>query len=118
MRQISSPRWILVGLALLNAGLLPAQSVGGAQIAGVITDPSGAVVPNATVKAMQTETGQVRNTVSASNGSYVLPNLVVGPYRLEVNSPGFDKFVNSGIILEIGNQVTVNISLRLGDTNQ
>jgi hypothetical protein len=70
------------------------------------------------VKAVQTETGQVRTTVSASNGSYVLPNLAVGPYSLEVVSRGFEKFVNSGIILEVGNQVTVNVALRLGDTSQ
>src|SRR5262249_43958900 len=101
-----------------TAGLLPGQSSGGAQIAGVITDPTGAVIPNAEVKAVQTNTGQIRTTVSASNGSYVLPNLAVGPYSLEVTTQGFQRYVNSGIILEVGNQVTVNVSLRLGDTNQ
>ena len=63
-----------------------AQSVVGAQISGVVTDLTGAVIPGAQVKATQTESGQTRTTVSASNGAYSLPNLPVGPYRLEVTT--------------------------------
>jgi hypothetical protein len=112
-------RWILiVGLILSASGIALAQSVGGAQISGVITDPTGAVVPNAQVRAVQTNTGQVRTTVSSSNGAYALPGLSVGPYRLEVSSQGFERYVNSGLVLEVGNQVQVNVTLRLGDTTQ
>jgi hypothetical protein len=117
MRKIALPIWILLAGSLLSVPL-HAQSVGGAQIAGVITDPSGAVVPDALVKAVQNNTGQIRTTTSASNGSYVLPNLAVGPYTLEVTGQGFGRYVNSGILLEVGNQVQVNVPLRLGDTSQ
>src|SRR5450432_4068930 len=95
-----------------------AQSVVGAQISGVITDPTGAVIPAAQVKATQTESGQIRTTVSTSNGSYTLPNLPVGPYRLEVTNQGFERYVQSGIILTVGNEVHVNVNLRVGDTTQ
>src|SRR5215510_5304427 len=119
MRKIPLSKWILPAGFLLSApGLLLAQSVGGAQIAGVITDPSGAVVPEAQVKVVQNNTGQIRTTTSASNGSYVLPNLAVGPYTLEATGQGFGRYVNSGILLEVGNQVQINVSLRLGDTSQ
>ena len=119
MKKITLPIGILtVVLSGLTPSLLFGQSVGGAQIAGVITDPSGAVIAEAQVKAVQTNTGQIRSTVSSSNGSYVLPNLAVGPYSLEVAIQGFERYVNSGIILEVGNQVTVNVALRLGDTSQ
>lgn len=50
-----------------------AQSVVGAQISGVVTDPTGAVIPSAQIKATQTESGQTRTTVSTSNGAYSLP---------------------------------------------
>src|SRR5215831_2435164 len=100
MRKIALPIWILLAGSLSSA-LLHAQSVGGAQIAGVITDPSGAVVPDALVNAVQNNTGQIRTTTSASNGSYVLPNLAVGPYTLEVTGQGFGRYVNSGILLEV-----------------
>ncbi len=104
-------------IVALCAGPLSAQSVGGAQIAGVITDPTGALVAGAEVKVTQTDTAQVRATISGSAGEYVLPNLAVGHYTLEVTRQGFERFVNSGITLEVGNQVTVNVALRLGDTS-
>src|SRR5207253_2162782 len=110
--------WMVAALVLSASGTALAQSVGGAQISGVITDPTGAVVPSVQVKAIQTDTGQVRTTVSTSNGSYALPGLSVGPYRLEVSSQGFERYVNSGIVLEVGNQVQLNVTLRLGDTTQ
>src|SRR5256885_14695213 len=85
-----------------------AQSVVGAQISGVVTDPTGAVIPSAQVKATQTDSGQTRTAASSSNGAYSLPNLPVGPYRLEVTSQGFERYVQSGIILTVGNEVHVN----------
>ena len=122
-RRLSAYRNAMVALSaalvLLLAPLrMPAQSAGGAQIIGVVTDPSGAVVPGAHVKATQTSTGLIRETVSTSNGSYSLPNLPVGPYSVEVTTQGFERYVNSGIVLEVGNQVQVNVALHLGDTTQ
>src|SRR5713226_6634215 len=63
---------VAIILTLLSPATIFAQAVANAQIHGVITDPSGAVVPGAKVKATQTETGQVRNTLSTSDGSYIL----------------------------------------------
>ena len=94
------------------------QSVVGAQISGVVTDPTGAVIPGAQVKATQTDSGLIRTTVSTSNGDYALPNLPVGPYRLEVTNQGFERYIQSGIILTVGNEVHVNVNLRVGDTTQ
>ena len=95
-----------------------AQAVSGAQIHGVITDASGGVVPSAQVKATQTDTGQVRTTVSNSDGSYVLPNLPVGPYSFEVTSTAFKNYVQSGIVLQVGNNVQVNVLLQVGTVSQ
>ena len=88
---------LLAGLLLTTPASIPAQSVGGAQIAGTVTDPSGGLVPEAKIKAVQIETGQERTTVSSSSGSAVFPNLPVGGYRLEVVSDGFQRYVDSGI---------------------
>ena len=59
-----------------------------AQISGTVKDPSGAVLPGAEVTATQTETGIARMTVSNETGAYVLPNLPIGPYKLEAALPG------------------------------
>lgn len=98
--------------------LLRAQAVANAQLHGVVSDSSGAVVAGAQIKATQTETGQLRTTVSGPDGSYALPNLPVGPYTLEVSSPSFKSFVQTGIILQVGNNVLANVTLQLGDVTQ
>lgn len=97
---------------------LRGQAVANAQIQGLITDPSGAVVPNARVTATQTNTGFVRRTVTGANGTYVLPNLPVGPYELDVQAGGFEAYVQTGIVLEVSNNVTINVVLRLGQVSQ
>ena len=95
-----------------------AQAVASAQIHGAIADPSGAVIANAQIKATQTETRQVRTTLSNSDGSYVLPNLPVGPYTLEVTSQAFRNYVQSGILLQVGNNVQINVTLQVGAVSQ
>lgn len=97
---------------------LRGQAVANAQIQGLITDPSGAAVPNARVTARQTNTGFVRTTVTDANGSYVLPNLRVGPYDLGVQAGGFPAYLQTGIVLEVSNNVTINVVLRLGQLSQ
>src|ERR1019366_2445040 len=76
-------------LAALNPALVSAQAVANAEIHGVVTDSTGASVPGAIVKATQTDTSQTVSTESNSSGSYVLPNLSVGPYTLQVSAPNF-----------------------------
>jgi hypothetical protein len=95
-----------------------AQAVANAQIHGVVTDSTGASVAGAIVKATQTETSQTVSTESNSSGSYVLPNLPVGPYTLQVSAPNFSLYTQSGIILQVANNVQVNVSLQLGSLTQ
>src|SRR5947208_5077640 len=85
-----------------------------AQISGIVTDQSGAVLPGVDVTATETQTGLTRSVVSNETGSYVLPNLPVGPYRLEASLPGFRKFAQTGIVLQVGSNPVINISLQVG----
>ncbi len=94
------------------------QAVASAQISGAVADTSGAAVPRAQVTATQTETHQVRSTSSGADGSYVLPNLPVGPYQVEVQASGFSTYVQSGIRLEVSNDITLNIKLTVGEMKQ
>ena len=66
------------------------------QINGTVKDPSGSAIPGAAVKATQTATGVVRNAVSGADGNYVLPNLPIGPYQVEVTKEGFSKSQQTG----------------------
>src|SRR6266566_10085052 len=95
-----------------------AQAVAYAQIHGEATDATGAVVPNARIKATQTDTGQVRTTVSSADGTYVLPNLAIGPYSVEITADGFKSYIQSGIVLQVGNNVQINVALEVGAVSQ
>src|SRR5437879_10602138 len=74
---------------------------GTAQIGGAVKDQTGAVLPGAEITATQTDTGITRSTVTNETGSFVLPNLLVGPYRLEASLAGFRTFVQTGIVLQV-----------------
>jgi len=89
-----------------------------AQISGTVKDPSGAVLPGAEVTATQTETAIARMTVSNETGAYVLPNLALGPYRLEVSLPGFRTFVQTGIVLQVNSSPVINATLEVGQRSE
>src|SRR5579883_2253245 len=90
------------------------QAASTSQIQGVVQDASGLPVQGAVVKVTQTDTGVVRSATSSADGTYILPNLPVGPYRLEVSKEGFSTYVQSGIVLQVATNPTVNVQLKVG----
>jgi hypothetical protein len=108
---------MMVGLlGLITSGVILAQ--GTAQITGAVQDSSGAVLPGAEITATQTETGVNRMTITNETGRYVLPNLPVGPYKLEASLPGFRTFAQTGIILQVNTTPTLNITLEVGQVSE
>ena len=91
-----------VGIAVLLLTSAPAWAQATAELNGRVTDESGAVLPGVTVTATQTETGFTRTVVTDGDGTYVIPNLPTGPYRLEVSLQGFRTYVQTGIVLQVG----------------
>jgi hypothetical protein len=108
-----------VGLVILLAACATfAQVISTAQIRGTITDSSGAAVAGATVKLTQTSTGAVRTAISAADGTYSLPDLPIGTYRMEVTQTGFTKYVQTGLVLQVGASPTINVTLQVGAVTQ
>ncbi len=103
---------IAVVLLSIGASLIWAQAT--AQIIGSVKDQSGAVLPGVEVTATQTATGVKRNAVTDETGSYTLQNLPIGPYTIEAALPGFKTYVQSGIVLQVGTNPTVNAVLEVG----
>ncbi|MBZ5673335.1 MAG: TonB-dependent receptor [Acidobacteriia bacterium] len=81
-------------------------------------DPAGAAIPSAEIKATQTDTGLVRTATSSTDGTYVLTNLPIGPYRLDVTKQGFKAYSQIGIVLQVATNPTVNVSLQLGAVSE
>ncbi len=98
---------------LLAAGVIGAQEFRGT-ISGVVTDPSGAPVPNVTVTATETRTGTVAHTATNAAGQYTIPFLLPGDYQLRAEAQGFKKVVRSGIHLTSGAHPDIDFQLQLG----
>ena len=95
-----------------------AQAIAGGQIQGTVTDANGSVVSGATVEALQTESGLRRAVTSGADGGYNLPSLPVGPYTLKVTATGFSTYDQSGIVIQVGNELRVDVKLQVGGVSQ
>ena len=108
--------WVSLVIGVLfsfsTCTVLWAQST--AQVSGTVKDQSGAVLPGVEVTITQTATGLARSIVTNETGSYALTNLPVGPYRIEASLPGFRTFAQTGIVLQVGSNPVINVSLEVG----
>ena len=91
-----------------------AWAQGTAQLNGRVSDESGAVLPGVTVTATQTDTRFTRTVATDETGAWVMPNLPIGPYRLDVSLQGFRTSVQTGIVLQVDANAVINTSLALG----
>ena len=103
---------VLASLLATGTGL--GQAVSGSQISGIVKDTTGAAIPGAEVTVTKTDTGTVRTVFTGADGSYVLPNLPVGPYQLKVVLQGFNTYVRDGIVLQVSTNPEINVTLSVG----
>ena len=99
---------------LLFAAAASAQT-GAGGIQGVVKDPTGAVVPQAEISAIRTETGQKFTATSNGAGFYLMPTLQPGQYKIEVRAPGMQAW-EGGLVLRTGQQAVVDAELKLAAT--
>jgi hypothetical protein len=105
---------LLTVMMLVSYLVVPAlaQTANTGNITGVVKDPSGAVVPGATVRAINKGTGLERKTTTSDSGSYELAQLTPGDYRVEVESTGFAKFIADPVTVNVLSRVTIDPDLR------
>src|SRR6266550_841417 len=100
--------FILSPVASLHAQVTTATLI------GLVRDSSGSVLPGATVVATNEGTGVARETVSDTNGEFVLTALPNGPYTVKIDMTGFKSYLSKGLQLGAGQTVRQNFSLELG----
>jgi hypothetical protein len=107
-------------LSILLFGLLAgtAFAQGAGQITGVVSDNSGGVIPGVTVVAVESETGIQRDTVTAANGRYTFPSLRPTTYEVRAELSGFKTVRQTGIVLQANQNLTLNITLELGELSE
>src|SRR6266852_3288809 len=103
-----------VVFALLAHAGLWAQTAAVSQISGTVQDSSGSAIIGAVVRVTQAETGFTRTADSGIDGVYRLPDLPIGPYKLEVTQQAFGTYVQTGIVLQVNINPTINITLQVG----
>ncbi len=111
-RLLGVSSWVGVA-ALVVCGWTGARAQSTATLAGTVTDPTGAVVPRATVTIRSLETGVERTTLSDDAGNYAAPSLQPGDYKVTVAAAGFSEFVVTSLTLQVDAHVTANAKLAL-----
>lgn len=106
---------LLFMLAIPGLQALFAQSNTG--LTGSVTDPSGAVIAHAKVTFIDTATG-IRTAVSSSSDGVYAATLAPGPYRIAAEAPGFKRFVQENVIVEVGATPTLNIRMAIGNSTE
>src|SRR3954468_3885215 len=103
---------VVFAIILLSYAAFAQQITG--SIRGTAVDPSGAVVRDAIVTATQIETSLTRTATTDHDGNYVLVELPVGHYRIDVQAKGFQKYAQEGIELNVNETLSVPIRLAVG----
>ncbi len=118
MQTLRSRAWVVCAvLVLAVAGIARAQEFR-ATIRGQVLDTSKAAVPGATVTMTNTDTNEVATTTSNAEGNYTIPFLRPGPYTLTVELSGFQTQTRTGLVLEVNQTATVNVTLGVGGVTE
>ena len=96
----------------------PAQTGGEGAIQGTVADTTGAVVPNATVTAINTETGVTTTRVTTSAGVYEITPLLPGHYTIDVKAQGFQEYKQENIQIDALHVSGLNVALKIGNQNE
>ena len=89
-----------------------------AALTGVVDDPSKAVIVGVQITAINTETGVKSSSTTNNSGVYVLPGLIPGTYRIEVDKPGFKGIIEGGLVLHVQDVVQLNFHMALGSASE
>src|SRR5438876_3709089 len=103
---------LLFSLALL------AQQANFGRILGKVSDPSGAVLPGATISIIDTQRGLARTVTSDEAGQYNAPTLIPGTYTVRVEFPGFKTLDRANLVVEVGQEIRVDLTIEPGQQSE
>src|ERR1051326_2913 len=116
MRRILAATFVVV-LCLVHIQIASAQS-GNASVFGFVQDPSQAFIPGVTVTATNTGTNVVTTAITNESGTYNIPSLLPGTYKLTAELPGFKTQVFTNVQLGQAAALRYNFTLQVGATEQ
>jgi hypothetical protein len=110
---------VLISVLLLTALVAPAFAQGGTSgLGGTILDQGKAVLPGVTVTVTHEGTGQSRQAVTGGEGRFVIPTLLPGTYTIKAELQGFEPMTRTGLVLGVGQELTVSLTLNLSGVKE
>src|SRR5450631_3408282 len=106
----------ILAIAVLTTGALAQSNQG--SIAGNVVDPTGAVIANATITAVEKATGTTYQTVSSTAGSYRFPNMIIGTYDVTTVVSGFKTSRMTGVVVQVASTSSLEIKLETGTVSE
>ncbi len=111
--------FVSLALLLFASPVAKAQGVGASgDITGTVTDPSGAVIPNAAVVATETARGTSYTATTGDSGQYRLIGLLPATYNVTVRVAGFATMTQNGVVVSVGETTIADFSLKVAATGQ
>jgi Carboxypeptidase regulatory-like domain len=111
-------RIVIVFVACISLAVAAIAQETRATLTGRVTDPTGAIVPNANINIINTDTGTQTAVKSNQDGDYTVPFLLPGTYEVSAEITGFKTYVHTGLVLQTEQTVTENIVLQVGTVDQ
>ena len=105
---------VVLVVSITPPSALPQATITGAQLRGTVEDPVGAVVPDVTVTATDDATNVSVTVRSDQAGRYVFNTLKAATYTVTVEASGFKTLIRSNVVLRVGQQTDVDLTLELG----
>ncbi len=118
LRALMKVTLACVAVWLTMGAMATAQNAMSATAVGTVTDQTGAVVPSATVTLTNNATGVATHGTTNADGAYYIPYLAPGTYTLTVEAKGFQKYIQNGEQLEVGQVPRFDVKLSLGQQTQ
>jgi hypothetical protein len=110
-RRVAAAFLIVLGVCLLGTTRSSAQSITSGDVTGIVTDPSGAAVPNASVTLTNVNTNSVQKATTNAAGSYSFAFTTPGAYKVEISASGFQTTDRTGLNVNAGSPTTVDVQL-------
>ena len=117
LRFLRMAAGLTAAMLLVSTGLF-GQAVAVSEVSGTVADPSGKLIVAANVTMTEVSTRSPHATATDADGHYLLTNLPPGAYTLEVKAPGFKDYRQSGIVLEVAHNISINVALSVGSVTE
>ncbi|RPI24998.1 MAG: carboxypeptidase regulatory-like domain-containing protein, partial [Acidobacteria bacterium] len=118
MKQLVLKLGLVAALVTVSSTFVWCQGTATGSISGSVFDPSGGVIPGAEILVKNSATGGEFTTMSAENGTFMVPALASGMYSVTVTMPGFKQVVVNDVKVDVATPASVKITLQVGEPTE